>query len=76
MLTLAFNILNCVYLWKKAMKKLTRNLTEEDSSHSLKIVSQYTVKKPKIDWQEFEMFCQGKMSNSFDKYDNKHTSNR
>ena len=57
MLTLAFNILNCVYLWTKAMKKLTRNLIEEDSSQCLKILSQYTVKKTKIDWQRFEMFC-------------------
>ena len=30
MLTLAFNILKCVYLWTKAMKKLTGNLIEED----------------------------------------------
>ena len=39
------------------MKKLTRNLIEEDSSQCLKILSQYTVKKTKIDWQRFEMFC-------------------
>ena len=39
MLTLAFNILNCVYLWMKAMKKLTRNLIDEDSSQCLKILS-------------------------------------
>ena len=39
------------------MKKLTRNLTEEDSSQCLKILSQYTVKKTKIDWQRFDMFC-------------------
>ena len=39
MLTLAFNILNCVYLSTKAMKKLTRNLIEEDSSECLKILS-------------------------------------
>ena len=57
MLTLAFNILNCVYLWKKAGKKLTHDLTEEDSSQCFKILSQYTVKKTKIDWQRFEMFC-------------------
>ena len=56
MLTLAFNILNCVYLWTKAMKKLIRNLIDEDSSQCLKILSQYTVKKTKIDWQRFEMF--------------------
>ena len=57
MLTLAFNILNCVYLWTKAMKKLTRNLIEEDSSQCLKILSHYTVKKTKIDWQRFETLC-------------------
>ena len=34
-----FNILNCVYLWAKAMKKLTCNLIEEDSSQCLKILS-------------------------------------
>ena len=39
------------------MKKLTRNLIEEDSSQCLKILSQYIVKKTKIDWQRFEMFC-------------------
>ena len=39
------------------MKKLTRNLIEEDSSQCLKILSQYTAKKTKIDWQGFEMFC-------------------
>ena len=39
------------------MKKLSRNLIEEDSSQCLKILSQYTVKKRKIDWQRFQMFC-------------------
>ena len=40
MFTLFFmNILNCVYLLTKAMKKLTRNLVEEDSSQCLKILS-------------------------------------
>ena len=38
------------------MKKLSRNLTEEDSSQCLKIFSQYTVKETKIDWQRLEMF--------------------
>ena len=57
MLTVPFNILNCVYLRTKAIKKLTRNLIEEDSSQCLKILSLYTVKKTKIDWQRFEMFC-------------------
>ena len=42
------------------MKKLTRNLIEEDSSQCLKILSYHTVKKTKIDWQRFEMFCQKK----------------
>ena len=36
--------------------KLTRNRIEEDSSQCLKILSSYTVKKTKIDWQRFEMF--------------------
>ena len=58
------------------MKKLTCNLIEEDSSQCLKILSQYTVKKTKIDWQRFEMFCLTEMRNSFDKYDNKHTCTR
>ena len=57
MLTLAFDILNCVYLKTKAMKKLTRNLIDEDSSQCLKILSKYTVKTTKIDWQRFKMFC-------------------
>ena len=40
MLTLAFNILNSVYLGTKAMmNKLTRNRIEEDSSQCLKILS-------------------------------------
>ena len=40
MLTLAFNILNCVYLWTKTiMRKLSRNLIEDDSSQCLKILS-------------------------------------
>ena len=39
MLILAFNILNCVYLLTKAMKKLTPNLVEEDSSQCLTILS-------------------------------------
>ena len=41
----------------KALKKLNHNLIkEEDSSQCLKILSQYTVKKTKVDWQRFEMF--------------------
>ena len=51
MLTLSFNILICVYLWRKAFKKLNHNLiTEENSSQCLKILSQYTVKKTKVNW--------------------------
>ena len=46
------------------MKKLTRNLIEEDSSQCLTILSQYTAKKTKIDWQRFEMFCLREISNS------------
>ena len=41
-----FNILTCVYMWVRAMKKLNFNLIEEEhSSQCLKISSQYTVKK-------------------------------
>ena len=76
MLTLTFNILNCVYLCTKAMRKLTRNLIDEDSSQCLKILLQYTVMKTKIDSQRFEMCCLREMSNFFDKYDNKHTCTR
>ena len=44
MLTLSFNILICVYLWRKAFKKLNHNLiTEENSSQCLKILSQVTI---------------------------------
>ena len=39
----------------------------------LKILSQYTVKITKIDWQRFETFCPRKTSDSFDKYGNKQT---
>ena len=46
---LAFNILNCVYLWTKAMKKLTRNLIEEDSSQCLKILVRIASYGPQID---------------------------
>ena len=42
-------------------------------SRYLKILSQYTVKKTKNDWQRFETFCL-RESKSFNKlYDNKHT---
>ena len=58
------------------MKELTRDLIEEDSSQCLKTLSQYTVKKTKIDRLRFEMFCLREISNSFDKYDNKHTCTR
>ena len=44
-------------LFVKAMKKLTRNLIEEDCSQCLKILSLYIVKMTKIDWQRFETFC-------------------
>ena len=40
----------CLLVMKKAMKKLTRNLTQEDSIQCLKMLSQYTVKKMKINW--------------------------
>ena len=38
MLTLAFNILNCLFV-NEAMKKLTRNLIKEDFSQCLEILS-------------------------------------
>ena len=43
-LTLFFNIVTVKYLWAKPMKKLNRNLIEEeDSSQCLKIFLQYKV---------------------------------
>ena len=43
-LTLFFNIVTVKYLWAKAMKKLNRNLIEEeDSIQCLKIFLQYKV---------------------------------
>lgn len=55
MLTLSFNILSCVYLWRKMMMKLNCNLIkEEDSCQCLKVLSQETVKKTKTNWQIFE----------------------
>lgn len=50
------------YVLTKPMKKLNRNhIEEEDSSELLEILSQYTDSLKK------------KKSDSFDKYDNKHT---
>ena len=56
MLTLAFNIKLCLFV-NEGDEETIRNLIEEDSSQCLKILSQDTVKKTKIDWQRFEMFC-------------------
>ena len=71
MLTLSFNILICVYLWRKAFKKLNHNLiTEENSSQCLKILSQYTVKKTKVDWLKGK---QAIPSTNTVMYDNKHS---
>ena len=63
MLPSFFNIyFNLCYVLTKPMKKLNRNhIEEEDSSELLEILSQYTDSLKK------------KKSNSFDKYDNKHT---
>ena len=52
-----------VLMRTKLMYKLNRNLTEEENaSQCLKILSQYTVKKTRIDWQRFEMYCLREMS--------------
>ena len=70
MLTLSFNILTCVYLWIKAMKKLNDNLIkEEDFSqcyHSIQL------KRRKSTGRDWRGFAQEKTTNSFDKYDTKH----
>ena len=58
-----FQILTCVYLRTKLRKKLNRNLTQgEDFSQCLKILSQITTKKIRMNWQQFETFCQRKTS--------------
>lgn len=58
-----FQILTCVYLRTKLRKKLNRNLTqEEDFSQCLKILSQITAKKIRMNWQRSETFCQRKTS--------------
>jgi len=47
----------------KLKKKLNRNLTqEEDSSWCLKILSQITTKRIRMNWQRSETFCQRKTS--------------
>ena len=56
MLTLSFNILTCVYLWIKAMKKLNDNLIKEEN-FSQCYRNTHAVKKTKIDWQRLEGFC-------------------
>ena len=48
MLTLAFNIKLCLFV-NEGDEETIRNLIEEDSSQCLKILSQDTVKKTKID---------------------------
>ena len=61
--TSSSQILTCVYLRTKLMKKLDRHLTqEEDSSRCLKILSQTTTKKIRMNWQGSETFCRRKTS--------------
>ena len=61
--TLSFQILTCVYLRTKLRKKPNRNLTqEEESSWCLKILSQITTKKIRLNWQQSKTFCQRKTS--------------
>ena len=63
----------CVYLWTKGMKKLTRNLIEEDSSQCLKFYCSSQLRRRKSTGRDSR--CKRK-SNSFDKYDNKHACTR
>ena len=70
MLTLSFNILACVYLWIKAMKKLNDNLIkEEDFSQCYRSTQ---LKRRKSTGRDWRGFAQEKTTNSFDKYDTKH----
>ena len=70
MLTLSFNILTCVYLWIKAMKKLNDNLIkEEDFSQCYRSTQ---LKRRKSTGRDWRGFAQEKTTNSFDKYDTKH----
>ena len=70
MLTLSFNILACVYLWIKAMKKLNDNLIkEEDFSQCYRSTQ---LKRRKSTGRDWRGFSQEKTTNSFDKYDTKH----
>ena len=48
------------------MKKLNRILTEEeDSGQSLKVLSHFTIKKTRMDWQGFDTIWQRKTGESF-----------
>ena len=70
MLTLSFNILACVYLWIKVMKKLNDNLIkEEDFSQCYRSTQ---LKRRKSTGRDWRGFSQEKTTNSFDKYDTKH----
>ena len=61
--TSSFQILTSVYLRTKLRKKPNRNLIqEEDSSRCLKILSQITTKKIRMNWQGSETFCRRKTS--------------
>ena len=76
MLTLSFNILNSVYLWTKAMKKLISNFIEEDFSQRWKIYPSTHLRRRKSNGRDSRCFALEKMSNSFDKYDNNYTCTR
>ena len=69
MLTLSFNILTCVYLWIKAMKKLNDNLIKEEDFGQCYRSTQ--LKRWKSTGRDSRGFAQEKTTNSFDKYDTK-----
>ena len=75
----ALGSFNCIFennslkaLFGQNIKKLKILKLSPDSRYLQKLA----LKKRKIDWQRFEMFCLTEMSNSFDKYDNRHTYTR
>ena len=71
MLTLYFNILTCVYLWIKVMKKLNDNLIkEEDFSQCYRSTQ---LKRQKSTGRDLRGFAQEKTTKFLtNNYDNKH----
>ena len=71
MLTLCFNILTCVYLWIKVMKKLNDNLIkEEDFSQCYRSTQ---LKRQKSTGRDLRGFAQEKTTKFLtNNYDNKH----